>query len=115
MLVNVCFLSFQEAGFYLFFKLNQDYIAQNLCVNQDAKELMCSGKCYLKKVVKANHENQNSQQSTIPQFDQEEVRYIGCSSLLAFMIKEEQLSKVFYYSSLSAKTWQFSIFRPPIV
>jgi len=113
MLVNVCFLSFQEAGFYLFFKLNQDYIAKNLCINQDQVELLCSGKCYLDKVVETNYENQNTSQSTIPQFDQEKVRYLNTSSMISFCSEEERLSTLFYYSSHSANPWPSGVFRPP--
>jgi hypothetical protein len=37
---------------YIEYALNQDYIANFLCVNKKKPELNCNGKCYLMKEVK---------------------------------------------------------------
>ena len=34
------------------FKMNQDFIAENLCVEKEIKESTCNGKCHLKKELK---------------------------------------------------------------
>ena len=43
---------------YLVFKLNQKYIAENLCVNIDKPEVMCYGSCYLDKEIAKNKEHE---------------------------------------------------------
>ncbi|OWW25043.1 hypothetical protein B4Q04_10870 [Zobellia sp. OII3] len=35
------------------FVVNQDYIAEFLCINTDKPELECNGKCYLMQMIKA--------------------------------------------------------------
>jgi hypothetical protein len=38
-----------KAGFYTFYQLNKDYIAENYCVNKDRPITMCYGKCFLER------------------------------------------------------------------
>lgn len=45
----------------LSFKINQEYIAQNLCEKRDEAITMCYGTCYLKKELKKTEER-NTQQ-----------------------------------------------------
>ena len=40
---------------FLLFKLNQDYIAKNLCEKKDEANNSCCGSCYLKKKLTENH------------------------------------------------------------
>lgn len=41
------------------FKLNQDYIAKNLCENRSKPQKKCCGKCYLRKQMKKVNGNEN--------------------------------------------------------
>ncbi|MBX3101483.1 MAG: hypothetical protein KF690_03145 [Bacteroidetes bacterium] len=43
---------------YILFKVNQEYIAQNLCVNRDVPGSECQGTCHLKKILDAQDEQQ---------------------------------------------------------
>lgn len=52
----VSLVSLQEASFYAFFKLNQDYFAKNLCVEKGIKESKCKGHCHLTKMVNKSKE-----------------------------------------------------------
>lgn len=48
------------------FKLNQEFIANNLCVEKDIEESTCEGNCHLKKELQKVEENKgNSQQDPI--------------------------------------------------
>lgn len=49
LLLLVAFLlpQFSTVWILLRFKLNQEYIAETLCINLDKPETLCSGKCYL--------------------------------------------------------------------
>ena len=51
-------LSFQlsELLIYTAFKINQDYIAKNLCVEKDVVGSTCNGCCHLKKKVNEQQE-----------------------------------------------------------
>ena len=46
------------------FKYNQDYIIKALCVNRDKPKLQCHGKCYLKKQLEQD-QNQNNSESPL--------------------------------------------------
>ncbi len=52
-------------GIVLRWKLNQDYIAQNLCENIDKPKMCCKGKCQLRKQLqKVDAESQQDKNST---------------------------------------------------
>ncbi len=38
-----------KVGFFTFYQLNRDYIAENYCVNKDRPITMCYGSCFLEK------------------------------------------------------------------
>ena len=47
------------------FKINQENIANVLCVKKEIKDNTCQGKCYLKKqLIKADEEEQKQTQKT---------------------------------------------------
>ncbi|WP_298238620.1 hypothetical protein [uncultured Algibacter sp.] len=43
---------------YVEYVLNQDYIAEFLCINKDKPELQCNGKCHLVKQIKKQQEQE---------------------------------------------------------
>ena len=56
-------LSFQlsELMIYVSFKINQDYIAKNLCIEKDIEGSTCKGCCQLEKKL---NENENQKKDT---------------------------------------------------
>lgn len=38
-----------KVGFFTFYELNRDYIAENYCVNKDRPITMCYGSCFLER------------------------------------------------------------------
>ena len=52
--------TFSKTIIFTAFKINQDYITQNLCVNRDHPEKHCCGKCHLHKQMQKDDEQQNS-------------------------------------------------------
>ncbi len=42
---------------YMEYLLNQDYIAEFLCINKDKPKLQCNGKCHLAKQLENQNEN----------------------------------------------------------
>jgi len=51
--------SHREALIYLSFKLNQNYIANNLCIKKDEPANSCCGKCVLKKQLAESQKKEN--------------------------------------------------------
>jgi len=43
---------------YVEYILNQNYIAEFLCINKDKPELQCNGKCHLVKQIEKQQENE---------------------------------------------------------
>jgi hypothetical protein len=50
-------------GAVAYYRVNQDYIAKNLCVNRDKPMLNCNGQCYLAKQLKAAEEKEQKSNS----------------------------------------------------
>lgn len=50
-------------GAVAYYRVNQDYIAQNLCENRDKPMLNCNGQCYLAKQLKAAEEKEQKSNS----------------------------------------------------
>lgn len=58
MIILFLLVSFQQALIIVHFKLNQQRIEQEFCINKSKPELQCHGKCHLKKDLE-NSENSN--------------------------------------------------------
>lgn len=58
---------------WLIFKVNQNYIAKNLCVQKDVEDNSCQGCCQLKKQM----EQQSEQEKTSPNPNQREITIDG--------------------------------------
>jgi len=50
-------------GAVAYYRVNQDYIAKNLCENRDKPMLNCNGQCYLAKQLKAFEEKEQKSNS----------------------------------------------------
>lgn len=57
---SVFLFQFSESLLFISFKINQEYIAKNLCVEKDVENSTCKGCCQLKKKL-ANQEKQKEQ------------------------------------------------------
>ncbi len=60
---------FLRIGIVINWKINQDFIAENLCENKDKPRMCCKGKCQLKKQLQkmdteSQQENQSGEQKT---------------------------------------------------
>jgi len=102
---------FSELGIYISFKINQDYIAKNLCVNRDNPHSSCHGCCQLKKRLKTNEE----QKQENPQSDnkKQEIQFFSTSKKIVFFNRSKSYKiitpEVIDTGVLLAK----SFFRPP--
>lgn len=50
-------------GAVAYYRINREYIAENLCVNRDKPMLNCNGQCYLAQKLKAAEEKEQKSNS----------------------------------------------------
>lgn len=94
--------------------INQDYIAEFLCINTDKPELSCNGKCYL--MQKLNEQNEEKRQN-IPRIAIEEYP-IGFVNLILFDTLKESTSfstDSFLYQNNYFFQYNYSSFHPPSI
>ncbi|MDF0716406.1 hypothetical protein PY092_09620 [Muricauda sp. 334s03] len=91
--------------------VNQDYIAEYLCVNKDKPMLNCNGKCYLAKMLQ---EEQDEKKQNLPSINLEEYP-IGFVDILLCDFVGGSLKKDRLPEFTSSKPRQFTnpIFHPP--
>ena len=96
---------------YFSFKINQDYIAKNLCVEKDVKGSSCKGCCQLKKKL---NENKEQKEQLPPQsINKYDFNFFQCkSSVFRFYkrgieIKLKEISCDYYF------IYSTNIFHPP--
>jgi hypothetical protein len=102
---------------FVSFKINQDYIAKNLCENRAKPILKCNGKCQLmKKLKQADKEDEK----LTPQTIKEKLEVLYClnqsnfnvSQKLNFEVKKQSF---FGYKFQNYSSFQSNLFRPPIL
>jgi hypothetical protein len=97
------------------YKINEDFIAKNLCENRNKPTCCCHGKCYLGKQL-ANEENQQQSPDKGGQREQAQVLWFSNNSQLADLYCPVML-KSNYSLYLTGKSQEFthSFFQPPQV
>ena len=53
--------SFSKIVIWIEFKMNQEYIAKNLCVQKEVEDNCCQGSCHLKEKMEEDDKNQDTQ------------------------------------------------------
>lgn len=116
LLASLVFLQpFSKIWIVVDFRLNQDYIAQNLCVKKEIKDNDCRGRCQLcERLDKATKEEQKQAPTSVK--DKAEVLYYHDLSAFDFLIQaifyqKQNLSN--YHSDFYASSSISDIFRPP--
>jgi len=102
--------AFSKVVIYVDFKLNERYIAANLCENKARPQLHCNGKCQLSKQLKKDEENNKESKKPI----QEAVYYCNAAHFTVTLIP--YCSPTVSYPVYTAPTLQADqqrIFHPP--
>lgn len=77
LLSQILLITCREGTFYLVFKINQDYIAENLCEKRFEPKSCCEGSCTLRKVIVESHEEPDPKDNqAVPSIDEERVYYL---------------------------------------
>jgi len=93
------------------FKLNQKYIAENLCENRDKPQLHCNGKCYFMKKIK---QAQDKEKSDDAQTQKSMVQQAFCSAVNKVKFTSNLL-QIFpeRYRAMQPQKVSLSLLRPP--
>ena len=97
------------------FQLNQEYIANNLCLDRGLEDNMCHGTCQLKIELEKNHDQQNTRGFTLLS-DQLPITFFFQSNdqSASLTIDIQSLSPVGFQTVYFSK-FLFRILRPPQV
>ena len=100
-----------KLAIYVNFKLNQEYIAKNLCIKKEIENNDCEGNCCLKESLEKQEKSENPTPN-LPKEKSENLLFTGLytwlkSSLL--LISEQQLA----YNSQTLVSHHPAIFHPP--
>ncbi len=61
LILSVAIQSFSKLPLWIELKMNQDYIAKNLCVQKEVEDNCCQGSCHLKEKMEEDDKNQETQ------------------------------------------------------
>jgi hypothetical protein len=100
---------------FVSFKINQDYIAKNLCENRAKPKMQCNGKCQLMKKLK---QTDKEEQKQLPQTLKEKYEVSYCHNLTSFSIDKRnvfaEIKKSFFdYQFHFNSSYNTDIFHPP--
>lgn len=77
LLSQVLLITCREGTFYLIFKINQDYLAQNVCEKRFEPKSCCEGSCTLRKVILESREEPGPTDSApIPTLDRDPIHFL---------------------------------------
>lgn len=104
-----------KIGILIDFKINQDFIAEVLCIDREKPMSTCNGKCYLSEQLKKDEEQEEKQAPTNKKDRLEVVCFYAKNTFDLLLYTDSFVSKLnpacideFYTSSYIA-----DIFRPP--
>ncbi len=107
-----------QIGWEVWYEVNEEYVAAELCENQDEPELECNGKCYLMKQLKKSEPapTQNEEDRAINPFSLKIELFQNCTQmdLVHEEFNIERGHDIFFYSNSYAKDISPNIFHPPI-
>jgi hypothetical protein len=102
-------------GAVAYYRVNQDYIAKNLCENRDKPMLNCNGQCYLAKQLKAAEEKeQKSNSERLEKMPEvvlafQSIQPIFTASFLQILVVEDHFTTPVFVLSGESK----GLFHPP--
>lgn len=97
---------------YVEYVLNQDYIAEFLCINKDKPQLQCNGKCHLAKQLEKQHENEpSSLKVSLENYPIGFVNILQIDYFQSFIPKAKD--KNFSHQKLYHFDYNNSVFQPP--
>lgn len=112
LLLIILSATFKNGVGYLSFKLNQEFIAKNLCVQKEIKNNCCQGKCHLAEQVQKNN-NSDQAEAPIPFKIPELLYYLVQQQPAKWQLKEGELIFTSTLVNHVLNGFSVSIFHPP--
>ncbi|MFD2940111.1 hypothetical protein [Flavobacterium notoginsengisoli] len=111
MIILLLLVSFQQALIIVHFKLNQQNIEKEFCVNKAKPQLQCHGKCHLKKELEKSDHNSDLELTSISK----NIDIILTSEIefTFHIIKALNSNKVLIYKETGQTEPCLEIFVPP--
>ena len=81
---------------YMDYALNQEFIAEVLCVTKEKPELQCNGKCYLKEQLKQEASKEQQDQNSSRTTDKENL-FTSTAYTYASIVNLDKLSTSFIF------------------
>ena len=99
---------------YLNFKVHQEEIVKNLCVQREMKDNKCNGQCFLSKQLKKEAEKEKHETENLK--EKQELIYIHYNSEhhLTAILSIKKTRIMVFYPCKKTKSTQLGIFRPPL-
>jgi len=96
------------------FKINQDYITKNFCINRNKPEKKCNGKCFLAKKIKESKENRPLQAPVSRPDEQKQVYNIQDAVHLSVFIATTTTARSrFAQLIFTTQSCVIEVFHPP--
>jgi len=110
----ILLLSTQDVSTYIAFKINQEFMANNWCVNINNPELNCCGKCFLTKEITSNTEEKKDPLS-IPSLQEVGKQNIYYTDWIPLLKEESGLSATpnFSYKTPISHLRIYNLLQPP--
>ena len=97
---------------YVEYVLNQDYIAEFLCINKDKPKLQCNGKCHLVKEIEKQQENEShALRVSLENYPIGFVYIYKLETLHSFIFTKTPINTS--YQKLYHFDYNYSAFQPP--
>lgn len=115
MIVALMLSHLTKIGILIDFKINQEFIAEVLCINREKPMTTCNGKCYLSEQLK-KVEEQEEKQAPASKKETFEVFYYcfeGSFDWLPFTYNYENKLNPGYEDEFYASSFIAAIFHPP--
>mgnify|MGYP001793037489 CR=1 FL=1 len=115
MIIALMLPNLTKIGILIDFKINQDFIAEVLCINKEEPIPICKGSCYLSEQLK-KAEEQEEKQAPNNKKERLEVLYFYTIKSLALLGLADSYSTKFnpaYKDGFHPSSFICDIFRPP--
>lgn len=92
------------------FKVNQSFIASELCENKDKPQMHCNGRCHLKKELDRDAQQEKNNNNGK---DKYEVMFVEALQSFDTSKLADQITFISFYKTPSLNTHVSSVFHPP--
>jgi hypothetical protein len=111
MLLPLLFLTFSKWFVIIEFKINQQYIATHLCINRDKPWLHCNGKCFLKKKMQQQEQQDKTTGNSVK--DKSDIFYYRNYNHFRVFVPSHIIPFNNFYQGKTYPSPTFPFFHPP--